>query len=134
MHVRRASGWVPMLATHATDLARATSRPTGGDGDGPLADGRTPRVALVVFGCLCYPLSERPRFFFQLLFPVVEHSARGCGDLPPASELWRGALSLWHVFRNGTVSGFLHYCDPVSHFALQSPGITCCPFVWEGAC
>jgi len=31
-----------MRATHATDLARATPRPTGGDGDGPLADGRTP--------------------------------------------------------------------------------------------
>ena len=31
-----------MRAARATDLARATPRPTGGDGDGPLADGRTP--------------------------------------------------------------------------------------------
>ena len=30
-------------ARHARNrLARATPRPTGGDGDGPLADGRTP--------------------------------------------------------------------------------------------
>ena len=34
--------WVPVRAARATDLARATPRPTGGDGDGPLADGRTP--------------------------------------------------------------------------------------------
>ena len=31
-----------MRAARATDLARATPRPTGGDGDGPLADARTP--------------------------------------------------------------------------------------------
>ena len=31
-----------MRAARATDLARATPRPSGGDGDGPLADGRTP--------------------------------------------------------------------------------------------
>ena len=31
-----------MRAARATDLARATPRPTGGDGDGLLADGRTP--------------------------------------------------------------------------------------------
>ena len=35
------AAWVLMRATHATDLARATARPTGGDGDGPLADGHT---------------------------------------------------------------------------------------------
>ena len=36
------AAWVPVRAARATDLARATPRPTGGDGDGPLADGRTP--------------------------------------------------------------------------------------------
>ena len=36
------AAWVPMRAARATDLARATPRPSGGDGDGPLADGRTP--------------------------------------------------------------------------------------------
>ena len=36
------TAWVPIRAARATDLARATPRPTGGDGDGPLADGRTP--------------------------------------------------------------------------------------------
>ena len=36
------AAWVPMRAARATDLARATPRPTGADGDGPLADGRTP--------------------------------------------------------------------------------------------
>eukprot|EP01048_Picozoa_sp_COSAG05_P007011 COSAG05_NODE_479_length_9424_cov_38.098552_5_plen_106_part_00 len=33
------AAWVPWRAARATDLARATPRPTGGDGDGPLADG-----------------------------------------------------------------------------------------------
>ena len=40
---KQRAAWVPWRAKRAADdLARATPRPTGGDGDGLLADGRTP--------------------------------------------------------------------------------------------
>ena len=65
-----------MRAARATDLARATPRPTDGDGDGPLADGRTP----VECRAHCASSTGRQRYLAR-----VEPVGRG-GVIRRASE------------------------------------------------